>query len=896
MKTMKEFDDLKHFIEGLKQLPILSPVALRIVEAADNEDVGIGAITKLIESDQALSSKVLQVFNHLLIKSERQGEVNTVKYAATMLGMNMIRSIALSLIVVNLFKPSSDDTFNIVEFWKHSAACAIISKLFAQRFSYPQPDEAFIAGLLHDLGKLIFFQWKMDKYYKIVTEANTAKARLLEHEEKTMCMGHTHAAKLLMELWRFPQPLINAAWLHHQPISEFGSDRMKQLPFIVKCANSLCHIHSFGNSGNPSADFDLEQIRLATGLSDKDIAQLLSQVLNLFEEVSKIYDWKMSIPDLYLSAVSRANQELFHHQLELKETRQQLLIQQTLNNLIYEMNESLSIHIPVRQALANIVDMLGCVIPYRRIMSFLLMADDDTIEGWFKLNTKSDGERIILPLNRNMAKGLKQMSLREQVSLIEHTVERLGNELNAGPEILKAIHSPNLKVQSMYVGGKTIGLIMIEMSPFIWSQHEKTIFLRKYALAAATALERIIMIESLDQQMEERTQLFRRIDNMQERVYHSEQMASVGRLMAGAAHEINNPLAAISLKAQLLLIEVSDEKWRKALNLILEQTARISKITKDFLELSRPAEPVIEPASIELAINRVLCLLENRIMLHGVKVVKEFGSNVPLVNADSKQMDQVFLNLTINAIQAMSKGGVLTIRVNIEHKMQRIRIEFNDTGSGIEPENISRLFDPFYTSKKDGHGLGLAICRSIIESHNGEITVASQPCQGSTFTIFIPLSIRRPASHIQIDITPQPHKVENHSQKHRLSALIVDDEQALRSLLSETLSHSGYNVDTASDGVECLAKLGKTFYDVMVLDLRMPRKEGIEVLETIKNSMTTSPKVIVISGTGNEDDLKASKEAGAFACIKKPFDVNKLLSVINEAVSTTETSVPPGFQ
>ena len=252
---MKETNKIKRFIQGLKQLPSLSPVALRILEITDEEDSSIQEITKLIESDQSLSSKVLQISNYTLAKSDRQGQANTIKHATAILGMDMVRSIALSLTVVNLFETTSDDAFSIVEFWRHNAACAIVSELLAKRFSYPHPEEAFIAGLLHDLGKLIFYQWKKPEYREIVIKANAAKERLLEQEEKALKMGHTHAAKLLMEHWKFPQSLINVAWLHHQPLAEFGPKRLEELPFIVKCANSICHIQRFGHSGNPVGDY-----------------------------------------------------------------------------------------------------------------------------------------------------------------------------------------------------------------------------------------------------------------------------------------------------------------------------------------------------------------------------------------------------------------------------------------------------------------------------------------------------------------------------------------------------------------------------------------------------------------------------------------------------------------
>ncbi len=883
---MNEIKELKRFIDNLKQLPTISPIALRIVEVSGEEGSSIGEITKLIESDQALSAKILQISNYTLAKSDRQGEARTVKHAAAILGMDMIRSIALSLIVVNLFESSSDKAFNVVEFWRHSAACAIAGELLARKFAYPQPEEAFIAGLLHDLGKLIFFHWKKTEYGIVVQEAKLAKTRLLEYEEKNFKIGHSQAAKLLMEYWNFPQPLINAAWLHHQPISEFGSNRKEQLPFIIKCANVLCHMQRFGDGGNSIADLDSEQLRMVTGLSSEEIDSLSSEVLSLFEEVAKNYDWKGDTPDLYLSAVSRANQELFQKQIELREVKQQLIIQQNLNKLRHELHESLSITMPVIKALGKVVDMLGEVIPYKRIMGFVLMQDKEIMEGWLKLNTKSSGEPIILSLNEEEARNVKHMRLREQISFIEHAIEKLEGVLSVGSEVLKALHSENLKVQPMYIGGKTIGLIMIELEPFNWSQHEKSIFLRAYALTAATEIDRLIMIESMDQQMEERAQNARKIEDLQTRVCKAEQLSSVGLLTAGAAHEINNPLAAISIEAQLLLKSINDEKQRNSVQSIINQTTRISKIINDLIGIAKPVEPMPELTDIELIINNILEILESRIALSDIKVIKNIEPNMPQINVDPKQMEKVFLNLTINAIQAMEKSGELIINVKTVKDKEMLQIEFSDTGMGIEANNISKIFDPFYSSKKEGErsGLGLTICKSIVKRHNGEINVSSEPGQGSTFSIYLPLCSEGSSNFVAETTTESQHP-ETRIDEGDISVLIADDEIMIREPLTKALTAEGYQVDSAVDGAECLDKLNKSFFDVILLDLRMPEKDGLEVLETIKAGAPPAPQVIVITGISNKNELDAAKDAGAFACIKKPFDINELLSSIKSAIS-----------
>lgn len=889
-----QFTEIKRFIENLNQLPTLSSVVFRIIETAGDEDSNIQTIAKLIESDLSLSSRVLKIANFTLCRTGKHGYVNTVGHATSVLGLNIVRSIALSLIVIDIFTQDKDSTLNLVDFWHHSTACAIASKLLAQRLSYDKPEDAFIAGLLHDLGKLIFFQWKREQYEEIIRESKAVKTRLLEIEEKHFGIGHTYAAKLLMEQWKFPVSLVSSAWLHHQPLSEFGSNFKQQLPFIVKCADSLCHIQRFGESGNPAADLDLTQLCQVIEMSSDEISEMSGEIFNLFEDVAKNFNWEVRMPDIYLSAVSRANQELFHQQIELRETQRNLTIQLHLNNIIYELQESLSTPVPAGEALKKVIDLLGDIIPYKRLIGFIYFEKETTFDGWMKLETEAEARRIIMPMEIDSSNTVNQMRLREQISLIKEIMDSMKDDTDTSAEVLKALRSPDLKVQPMYVNGRTLGLIMIEAAPFNWDQHEKTIFLRKFALAAAVELERILMFRALDQQMEDCAQLVRKAEAAQSQLYQAERLASVGRLAAEAAHEINNPLSAISLKAQLLLNRITDEKNVKDIKLILEQTYRIAKIMNDFLGMAKPVEPKIEPTDLKSVIEHTLNFMKNRFILSGVKIRKEFADDIPLVNIDSTQMEQVFLNLAINAIQAMEGGGrgILTVVLKVDRENQKLCIEFKDTGHGIPMEDIPNIFKPFFTSKRErgGTGLGLSICQSIVEGHGGDISVYSQPDQGAAFTILLPLSSKSANKTAKaVQQVSQLNPIPEHHAKDTISVLIVDDEEVIRNLLIEAFSYyKGYHVDVASDGIEAMARLDNNFYDVMILDVRMPRKGGLEVLEAIEDRLRVIPKVIVLSGVAKEDEFEIAKKAGAFACIKKPFEIVNLLRVINEAIASTE--------
>ncbi len=875
--------EIKRFIERLQQLPTLPPIVIKLLDTIGDRKSSLQDIARLIESDQALASRVLRIANSAHFGLSQQ--VSTVKRATSLLGLDMIRSMALSIIVFDLFRSDSGRVFNLVEFWRHSAACAAASELLARQFGCSHAQEALIAGLLHDLGKLIFFQWNRGEYEKVLSEAKESRASLLELEEARLGIGHAQAGKLLMEHWRFPPSLVTAAWLHHQPLAQFGENPREQLAFVVKCANNLCRIQRFGASGNMAGELDLEQMERVSGLSSEALAKLSSEVLQRVEELSSYFNWEGSTPELYLSAVSRANEELSDLYIELSAKNRRLMLQQLVMETTCRLQEALPMPMTPGKALEKVVQLLGEAMPHRRIMGFLLHKREGVLEGRLKAGAEGPMQLVVLPLEFDSPKDLERLKSREQLSLIEQATLRLGDGLAVGAEVTEALRSANLVVLPMESGGATLGQILLEPEGSEQCSQQTVELLRQYARSAALALERVLLFETLDQQAEDLARMARKAQESQVQLYRADRLASVGRLAAGAAHEINNPLAAISAQAQLLLRRAKDEKDQAALQVIVDQSARISKIIRDLMGFARPAEPKIEPTAVKTVIEEALGVLEGRIKVAGVEVRKEFQADLPLIYADAKQLEQVFLNLTLNALQAMKKGGTLTIRLGLEEEQQRLRIEFSDTGVGIPPKVLASIFDPFYTTKKEGEGtgLGLAICHSIIERHRGEISVASQPGEGTTFTVLLSLGGASGVRRIQSELSRQLRVVAREGKGEAGSVLVVDDEEALRIVLAESLSSEGYLVELASDGTEALERLSRATYDAMLLDLRMPRMEGMDLLVTVKRTAPRMP-VIVISGLAHEGDFKAAEEAGAFACLKKPFDVDEVLRTVRRAV------------
>ncbi len=238
-------------------------------------------------------------------------------------------------------------------------------------------------------------------------------------------------------------------------------------------------------------------------------------------------------------------------------------------------------------------------------------------------------------------------------------------------------------------------------------------------------------------------EMARALEENQEQLIQSKKMASIGTFSSGIAHEINNPLNNISLSADTLLEEFEDmdrEEIREILEDIMEQTERASNIVRNLLDFSRVQASEMEPMYLDFVLHKTTDLIANELRIHKIALSKEFPEKVPRIRGDLQKLQQVFLNLIINAEQAIGEYGTITVRIE-ETGDGYIRTDIIDTGPGISQEHIDQIFDPFFTTKEAGKGtgLGLAIVYGIVKKHGGYIEVSSKMGEGTTFSVYLPV-------------------------------------------------------------------------------------------------------------------------------------------------------------
>jgi two-component system NtrC family sensor kinase len=243
--------------------------------------------------------------------------------------------------------------------------------------------------------------------------------------------------------------------------------------------------------------------------------------------------------------------------------------------------------------------------------------------------------------------------------------------------------------------------------------------------------------------LRERIHIQQKLEKTQLQLIQSEKMASLGKLSAGVAHQLNNPLGGITLYTKLMLEDYDlEDNAREDLYRILKDAQRCRETVKELLEFARQTRQFMKPLNINKELDRTLFLIENQTLFHNITLKKKMAPFVPLVMADSQQMGHVFMNIIINAAQAMDGNGTITLTTRESATKEGVLVEIADTGPGISAEDLEHIFEPFFTTKEEGKGtgLGLSVVYGIVENHGGIISARSIPGRGSMFTVELPIT------------------------------------------------------------------------------------------------------------------------------------------------------------
>jgi len=381
------------------------------------------------------------------------------------------------------------------------------------------------------------------------------------------------------------------------------------------------------------------------------------------------------------------------------------------------------------------------------------------------------------------------------------------------------------------------------------------------------------------------------LKRLEEQLIQAEKLAAMGQMLAGVAHELNNPLTAILGVSELLSESESfGEAPKRQLDLVHRQARRAARIVQNLLEFSRPASPQKKAVDVNNIIERTLQLHEHSLRRNNIAVDFHPEPGFPPVVGDANQLIQVFLNLVTNAEHAIREvRDTGRIQIRLARAPQRISVTVQDDGVGIRAEALSRLFDPFYTTKRPGGGtgLGLSICLSIIQEHRGTIEADSLPGGGSAFTVYLPCETMAGEDGARQPSLGAPKLVAPADSLAGRSVLVLDDEESIRMLLEEGLSAQGLRVSCASNLDEALALLKDTTFHALLCDLNLSSgsgdANGKDAARQILAAGGNKLAVIYMTGDFVESDSSQSNP-GEPARLQKPFRISEVLDVLKDAL------------
>ena len=875
---------LQAILQRIEALPSLPSVANSILELVLNKDFDHAQLARIIETDPGLTLKILEHSNSATYIA--RGRVTQVEQGLNRLGSRVVQALMLSVLIKDsLIKGDKQGEAAQAALWKHNLATAVYASLIAAK-SYPSlAGEAFGAGIMHDLGRVFLELYLPEEYAQVTERMEDLFEPVLDAEQAVFNTDHTAVGRWIAQKWNLPKPMTDVIWLHHHAAPALGALKEgASLVAIVALSNILAHSTLMDAARVMGRDRQRQLgLQEMLGLDDKDMQAVVAAFAPAFAERAEPFDLEGDQVGLFLSSLQKANQLLMRMSLDLEQANVRLEDAHRFTALGSRVGLKMSKARTADEVFASAAMCMQESVGIRGGFAYWFVPSERLMQGliW---NGSGSHRAVAFPLDGDGLPILGEgaflpESLREIV--MTHHERHEGASFMDRELRLKQFFMLRGYCLFPLVGDDFTGemcVMRVQERPPKMTPQEYMGYSQVSCVASAT-LDRIRLFDSLQVRADELSHALWKNQQINLQLLQTERLAAVGQLAAGAAHEINNPLAIISARTQLLENREQDEKKRRDMHQISEQIERISSILQSLMGFARPNAPQVTKVDLNALLLKIIGLVESIFQNHRIPIVQHLSPELPVILADANQLEQVFLNLVINAQHAMEKGGgVLTVTSNFLPDGKRIAVSVKDTGCGIPPENLARIFDPFFSTKSEGKGtgLGLSTAYGIVTNHYGEIKVESVPGRGTEMIVILPVStpVTLPERPAVLDEAECVAPVRSGGR-----ILVVDDERHIRDILAETLRDSGYEVDTAANGEEAVGRLRKGQYSLVLLDIRMPIHSGLDVLKLLRRN-GGGPPVMVITGLASSEEMDEALRLGAAKCIRKPFHLKTLLSDI----------------
>jgi two-component system, NtrC family, sensor kinase len=387
-------------------------------------------------------------------------------------------------------------------------------------------------------------------------------------------------------------------------------------------------------------------------------------------------------------------------------------------------------------------------------------------------------------------------------------------------------------------------------------------------------------LSAIVRDMTERRRTEAELRRQREALYQTEKLATMGTVLAGVAHELNNPLTAVTGYANLLRQELAGTPSAVRAENIAHAADRCASIVRNFLALARRHPPERQLVAFNDIARDAAELLAYHLRVDSIEVSLDLDEGLPVLWADPHQLHQVVVNLVTNARDELRKAPTprrLTLRTRVDAVRGRLRLEVEDTGGGIPAEIRDRIFEPFFTTKPvgQGTGLGLSLCHGIVEGHGGSLSLVSEPPHGAIFRVELPV--------VAPPTTTPTRAADTRPVVTGKRILVVDDERLVLQLLGEMLGADHHTVDAVADGTQALEQLRRTSYDMILSDVRMPYLDGPGLYRALERRLPElCRRFVLMTGDVLSAEIRAFLEQTGVPGLSKPFDRGEVRRVIQQ--------------
>lgn len=741
----------------LDHLPTLPAIAVRLLELSLRPQTDVRQLAQLIQGDPVITAKLLSLANSAAWAG--RDRVRTLEQAITRLGMTTVRNAVFTLKVFECFSArparAADRAFHPRGLWKHSLACACAAGRIARasQGAGVDPGVAFVAGLLHDLGKIALYYVFPKAYARIISEADRLRCDIADVERSTVGLDHTVAGRRIAQRWGLPRELEETLWLHHVPKDRLPATMAcSPLVRIVQLADALVRDQRIGYSGNHTLP-DLDQ--LTAGFIDPAAWQVIESSLAAeVTQLSCLLDMDAETPEqLYLQSVREANRELAQANAELLEANARLAIAARFFAALREFDRLLQDWSAPDAVVVAAAGASRLALSSERVAVLAARPTDQVDIGVGDAGQRSTHTVELSPALQAWLRAAEPADAAPAEPAPPEVLTELARIVDwdsvARSWIIPIQHDGQRAGAIVFASDRDEALALAD-------ERDE---LRSFSASLGLAIGRANAQSAARRLAQDLVETNGRLQAMHAQVLRSRTLSMIAEMASGAGHELNSPLTVISGRAQLLAERVADPDIRKSLDIIHSKAHQASQIVSELMDFARPPKPQAEPVNLADMLEEVRSQVLQQTGLSPAQVTLEHEAarDGVLLTGDPRQLRTVFRELLANAAEAVTANqGRVAIQVRTveppapdgpeDAELPRpasrwVEVAVRDTGVGMPPAVLQRACDPFFSHRPAGRGRGLGLPRAMrfAEAHGGTIQLQSRPGEGTTARVRLPL-------------------------------------------------------------------------------------------------------------------------------------------------------------